>query len=213
MKLFVDVSTKGDCMNGKKLITGVVAGVIAFAWGMASWMVLPIHEPTLSKLKGEPVAVQAIKMAAPSSGMYAYPGMDAPKEEMMKAPHILVAINYAEKKMPICMSIGLLIQILGGLALTCMVQNANIDTFGGRMKMICKAVFFTGMVAVVPNWLWWGFTPAYTALAFADLLIARYEKLLRRSTHIFVDRAGFALRKAHEKNRARRHGKSNREVV
>jgi len=159
-------------MSSKKLITGVVAGVIVFAWGMTSWMVLPWHAGTMDKLRLEPVAVQAIKQAAPESGMYAYPSMDAPKEDMAKVPHFLISISYAKKNMPICMSIALLIQILGGLVLVCLIDKAKLENFGDRMKLICKAVVFAAIVGHLPNWLYWGFTPAYTGLAIADLLIA-----------------------------------------
>jgi len=158
-------------VNKKELTTGIVAGIIAFIWGWISWMALPWHAASFEKLKGEPVAVQAIKLAAPESGMYAYPGMDATKEEMKKTPHLLVAINYAEKKLPICLTIGLLIHVLGGLVLTCLLKKSNVTTLGDRMKIVCKAIFFVGFVGVLPNWLWWGFTPFYTFLVFMDLLM------------------------------------------
>ena len=96
----------------------------------------------------------------------------APKEDMFKTPHILVAINYTKKNMPICMSVALLIQILGGLVLTLLVSKSKLEKFSDRMMLIGIAVIFAGIVCHLPNWLYWGFTPAYTALAFADLLIA-----------------------------------------
>ena len=159
-------------MNVKDLITAVVAGVIVFAWGMTSWMVLPFHKASIEKLNAAPIAVEAIKKAAPESGMYAYPSMDASKEEMSKTPHILVATNYKEKKMPICMGIGLLINFLGALVLMCLIKKSGVTSIGDRLKIVCKAVFFATIVGLLPNWLYWGFTPMYTLLAFVDLAIS-----------------------------------------
>jgi len=156
----------------KNLITGIVAGVIVFAWGMASWMVLPFHANSMDKLNAEPVVVAAIKQAAPASGMFHYPSMDASKEDMMKTPRILVATSYTEKSFPLCMGIGLLIQILAALVLTCLVSKAKLENVGDRMKLIFKAVIFATIVCHLPNWLYWGFTPMYTLLAFVDLLVA-----------------------------------------
>ncbi len=153
-----------------KIITGVVAGIIVFAWGMVSWMVLPLHKDSIEKLN-VPIALEAVKQAAPESGMYAYPHMDASKEEMKNKPHVLVVTNYAEKSLPVCMGIGFLIQLLGGIFLACLVSKSGLEKFGDRMKLILKVVIFTGIVGSLPNWHYWGFTPMYTALEFADLII------------------------------------------
>ena len=158
-------------MSTQKLVTAIVAGVIVFAWGMISWMVLPWHKNTINSFKNEPVVVQGLKLSAPESGVYSYPAMD--DKDHTKRPLIFMAISHKPaKNMAICMLIGLIIQTLGALVLTCIVSKANIQEFGGRLALIIKIVFFATIVCHLPYWHWWGIPSGYTLLAFLDLLIA-----------------------------------------
>jgi hypothetical protein len=156
----------------KKLITGVVAGVIVFAWGMFSWMVLPWHKATFGQYQNEVITVKALQLGAPEAGMYVYPPMDTKPEDMKGKPHILTTISYKEKQMAVCMTLGLLVQVLAALALACLLGMANVTTLKDRLKIICKAVAFAFFVGILPNWLWYSFSWQHTLLCFADLVIA-----------------------------------------
>jgi len=154
----------------KKLITGVVAGVIVFAWGMFSWMVLPWHQTTFQEFQN-PATVQAIQQGAPQTGMYVYPSWDTKPEDMKGKPHILTTISYQDKNMAVCMALGLLIQILAGLVLVCLMGIANVTTLKDRLKIVCKTVAFAFIVGVLPNTLWWSFSWQYAGLGLADLVV------------------------------------------
>jgi hypothetical protein len=156
----------------KKLITGVVAGVIVFAWNMFSWMVLPWHQGTFQEFQNPVSTAQVLQQNAPTSGIYFYPPWDTKPEDMKGKPHILTTIAHEEKQMAVCMALGLLIQVLAGLVLTCLVCKANVSTLKDRLKIVCKTVTFAFIVGMLPNWLWWSFPIQFTLMGLADLVIA-----------------------------------------
>lgn len=154
-----------------KLMTGVVAGIVVFVWGALSWMVLPWHRQSFSEFRGGNVAAQSILLTTPKSGMYAYPTWNTPPEEAMKQPHMLTVVSRDEKNMLLCMFKGLLIQVFAGLIMTFIVAMAKLESLKDRMILIFTIALFASVAGVLPNWLWRSFTPHYTLLAVADILI------------------------------------------
>jgi hypothetical protein len=155
----------------RKFVIGIGAGVIAFAWVMASWMVMPWHKATINPFKGGELASLAITQAAPESGIYAFPGMDATKEQIAKGPRIFVSISHKGKNPPVCMALALVIQCLAGLVITCLIHKSGVVGFKNRMLLVLKGAVFAGLVAVLPNWIWWSFSTGFVLLGFADLVI------------------------------------------
>jgi len=155
----------------KNLITGVVAGLIVFAWMMFSWMALPFHAKLVNTFQNEAIVMQALKTGAPESGIYAYPGMKDGAEKAKTGPMIFTSIYRGGKQMPVCMAKAVGIQSLIGFLLTLLLVRAKLPGFKEKMGFILLAVSFAGAVALLPNWNWWSFPLAFVALDFADLLI------------------------------------------
>ena len=60
----------------KKIILSALTGaVVAFIWGMLSWMALPWHHNNFSGLSNEAVVGETIKVNAPKEGIYFLPYM------------------------------------------------------------------------------------------------------------------------------------------
>ncbi|MCA9396242.1 MAG: hypothetical protein KC649_03645 [Candidatus Omnitrophica bacterium] len=154
-----------------KLITGVAAGIVVFIWGMLSWMVLPWHQQSFSEFRGGKVAAQSVLLTTPESGMYAYPTWNTPPDEAIKQPKLLAVVSRDKKNMLFCMAKGLLIQIFAGLIITCIVATVKLQSVKDKMILIFKIALFASVTGVLPNWLWWSFTPHYTLLAVADILV------------------------------------------
>jgi len=58
----------------KKLLLGtVLGGLIVFAWGAISWMVLPWHAATLQAFTNEAAVSKVIQANAPQPGVYFLP--------------------------------------------------------------------------------------------------------------------------------------------
>jgi hypothetical protein len=54
---------------------GLIGGLVLFAWGVVSWMLLPWHLATLEKFKDEAKVAQALTANATTSGVYLLPNV------------------------------------------------------------------------------------------------------------------------------------------
>src|SRR5438094_7933582 len=64
---------------------GLIGGLVLFAWGVVSWMLLPWHLATLEKFKDEANVAQALTANAPKSGVYLLPNVHKREAEMTEA--------------------------------------------------------------------------------------------------------------------------------
>src|SRR2546423_13028687 len=61
----------GEVMRGKYLLYGTLAaGLTFFVWQTISNVAIPWHTATMSEFQNSAAAVQAIKAAAPTNGVY-----------------------------------------------------------------------------------------------------------------------------------------------
>ena len=73
---------------GKTLLAGVLGGMLVFAWGAVSWMVLPWHAQTLHPFQLEGAVQQSFDAHAPASGISLLPC--ASHEKMPASPFSIV---------------------------------------------------------------------------------------------------------------------------
>ena len=70
------------------VLAAVLGGVVMFAWGAFSHMVLNLEKDTIKQVPNEPAVVAAMKANITADGVYTMPGFDMTKqasEEEMKA--------------------------------------------------------------------------------------------------------------------------------
>src|SRR5881397_2201976 len=66
-------------------IGGLIGGLVLFAWGVVSWMLLPWHLATLEKFKDEAKVAQALTANATKSGVYLLPNVHKHEPGMPEA--------------------------------------------------------------------------------------------------------------------------------
>jgi hypothetical protein len=180
-------TTRRPVMGKSLFLGGVLGGIILFAWGAFSHMVLPFYKNAILKFTDEDAVAQTLAANAPRSGIYAYPmGSDpgpgataeqkkaaeaAAWEKMKRGPFVFVAFTsrgLASLARPLTLEI--LTDILGALLVTWLVMQTGGLSYAGRWGFVMVAAFTAGVVEVIPNWNWWGFSGLYTLLEFVDLL-------------------------------------------
>ncbi|MBI1882582.1 MAG: hypothetical protein HYS08_00005 [Chlamydiae bacterium] len=172
----------------KKLIGGVLGGVVLFIWGTVSWMVLPWHNTTMASFTNEAAVETALVANAPQQGIYVLPGnhsLDAhlsPEEKeilqkknyekMAKGPFAFIAMSpQGTGTIGLCMIRGLAIEILAALLMSFLVFRVGAERFSCKVGLVVMVALIAGIVCELPSWNWSGFPLSYTLVSIADLLI------------------------------------------
>lgn len=173
----------------RSLVLGaVLGGVVAFVWSAISWMVLPWHDGSMKSFANEAAVAQVLLDNAPSGGMFMLPGMPPGYAQMSSAEKQSVEAAIAQKKsdgpylygvvwrrvredMGRQMGVALLFDMLAALLVTMLVMRTGGMSWGGRVMFIVTVALAVGMIAVVPNWIWWHYPANYVIVTMADVLI------------------------------------------
>jgi hypothetical protein len=169
----------------KSLILGaVLGGVTAFIWSFISWDLLPWHEKQLHSFQNEDEVIAVIASHAPQSGNYLLPtgpsqeGLSADQkkaaqeirmQKMQKGPLMFAAIRKEGfGSFPKTLVTQLLYQMFAALLLTWMLLQTAGLSYGRRVAFLAVAGLAASVIADLPNWNWWGFSGAYTAVNLID---------------------------------------------
>jgi len=169
----------------KSLLLGaVLGGLVAFLWSSVSWEVIGWHEKTLATFQNEDEVSAVIASHATKSGLYLLPGV--PSTEGMSADQKKAAEAVAMAKMekgPIMFAAvrreafgslaqgmikQLLCQMAAALLLTWLLMQTSGLGYFKRVVFLGVAGLSASVIADLPNWNWWGFSTAYTALMLVD---------------------------------------------
>ncbi len=60
---------------GRILLATLLGAVVLFAWGMAAWMVLGLHDSSIHKIPDESAVATHLQQQGLRTGVYIYPGM------------------------------------------------------------------------------------------------------------------------------------------
>jgi hypothetical protein len=171
----------------KSLVLGtVLGGLVAFVWSTVSWEVLGWHEKTLVKFQNDDEVSAVIASHATEDGTYILPS--APSTEGMSAEqkkNVQAALIQKMQKGPIMIaavrrggfgsfSRGLIVQVLSLLAaflLTWLLLQTSGLSYGRRVAFLAVVGLSASVIVDLPNWNWWGFSGAYTAVNLADCTI------------------------------------------
>jgi hypothetical protein len=172
----------------KSLLLGtILGGLVAFVWSSISWEVLGWHEKPMLSFQNDDEVSAVIASHAPQSGIYLLPG--TPSTEGMSAEQKKAAQATVIAKMqkgPIVFAAvriggfgsytrGLVIQLLSPMAAAFLLTWLLLQTSGlnySRRVVFCAVVgLASGVIVDLPNWNWWGFSGAYTAVDLADFTL------------------------------------------
>jgi hypothetical protein len=164
---------------------GVLAGVAVFAWGFLSWVVLPMHEASFLKFKDEAAVTAVIAANAPAAGVYLLPNehadaaametpevrqqrMDAAMKQWETGPTALMAIRFGATPY---ISIGLITQIVGALLIAFLLSKTSGLGYWGKVGFTVLVGVTVGVLSLVPEWNWWGFSASYVGATFIDYVV------------------------------------------
>jgi len=177
-------------MTIKKLFIGaLLGGVIVYAWGFISWVVLPWHTQGFAKFIDETAITQSFLTNAPEAGIYLLPNVHRSvggltkeeqeaartesKERMKQGPFAFVVIQ-PEGSDPGDASLylrSLAIQVAAALLIMALLLQARISSYGQRVGFVALVGLTAGILTHLPYWSWWGFGAEYTVMQMADLTI------------------------------------------
>lgn len=169
----------------KSLILGaILGGLTAFLWSFISWDVLPWHEKQLRSFQNEDEVSAIIASHAPESGNYLLPtgppqaGMNPDQkkaaeeirmEKMQKGPLVFAAVRKEGfGSFPMVLLTQLICQMFAALLLTWMLLETSGLTYSRRVAFLAIAGLASSVIADLPNWNWWAYSGAYTAVNLID---------------------------------------------
>ena len=172
----------------KSLVLGtILGGLVAFVWSSVSWEVLGWHEKTLVKFQNDDEVSSVIASHATQDGTYILPGMPSTEgttpeqkknaqaalmEKMQKGPIMIAAVRRGGFG---SFGRGLIIQLLSLMAaaflLTWLLLQTRGLSYARRVAFLAIVGLTASVIVDLPNWNWWGFSGAYTAVNLADSTI------------------------------------------
>jgi hypothetical protein len=169
----------------KSLLLGaILGGITAFLWSFISWSVLPWHIKQLRSFQNEDEVIAVISSHAPQSGIYLLPlgppqeGLTADQkkaadeirtQKMQKGPLVFAAIRKEGfGSFPKVLLTQLLCQMFAALLLTWMLLQTTGLSYARRVAFLAIAGLAASVIADLPNWNWWAFSGAYTAVNLID---------------------------------------------
>ncbi len=176
-------------MLKKLILGGLIGGVIIYAWGVVSWMVLPFHSKSMEKFKDDVAMQETIMMNVDKAGIYMLPTCPmkrgtadpAALKELKKqacaqfetGPVVYSVINpKGIGPMWQSMTKGFAIQLLGALLAVWLLLQANLKSYFRRVIFITVFSVAVAVLAYLPAWNWWGYPCFATLVDMADVVIA-----------------------------------------
>jgi len=172
----------------KSLILGTIfGGLVAFVWSSISWELIGWHEKTMVAFQNEDEVSAVIASHASQDGTYLLPS--GPPTAGMTAEQKKSALAATMQKMqagPIMVAAvrrggfgsygrGLIIQLLSLMAaaflLTWLLLQTTGLSYARKVAFLAIAGLAASVIVDLPNWNWWGFSGAYTAVNLADSML------------------------------------------
>ena len=169
----------------KSLILGtILGGLMAFVWSSVSWELIGWHEKTMLGFQNEDDVAAVISSHATQDGTYILPSVPptagmtpeqkksalaAVMQKMQTGPIMVAAVrrggfgSYSQ---------GLLVQLLSlmaaALLLTWLLLQTSGLSYARRVSFLAIVGLAASVIVDLPNWNWWGFSGAFTAVNLAD---------------------------------------------
>jgi hypothetical protein len=169
------------------LLATILGGLVAFAWSSLSWEVIGWHEKTLTSFQNEDEVSAAIASHTMKDGTYILPfgqstaGMTPQQkaaaqavltEKMQKGPIVVAAVRRGGFGSFARVMVVQVLSLMGAaFLLTWLLLQTTGLSYAKRVLFLAVAGAAASVITDFPNWNWWGFSGAYTAVNFADTTI------------------------------------------
>jgi hypothetical protein len=172
----------------KSLILGtILGGLAAFVWSSISWELIGWHEKTMVAFHNEDEVSAVIASHAGQDGTYLLPSMpstagmtpeqkratlDAAMQKIQAGPILVAAVRLGGFG---SYTRGLIVQLLSMMAaaflLTWLLLQTSGLSYARRVAFLAVVGLAASVIVDLPNWNWWGFSGAYTAVNLADSML------------------------------------------
>ncbi len=167
------------------VLAGFVGGIVFYAWGMAAWVVLGLHDTTVQPLHDSISVTAALAELDLETGVYAVPmpqdpaEMGDPDSDYYKshlAGPIYTVYFTKEGAEPMGRDVligGLVIAILTAMLAACLLTSAleGCRTYARRVGFVLGLGLFVSLSGHAMYWNWMRFPTAYTLAFIVDDVI------------------------------------------
>lgn len=173
----------------KLLLAALLAAIISFTWGFASWMLMSWHETGMHDFKDEAAVTEVIKANATyGTGIYMLPyprkavsyadpaeqkKLDASHEKAKTEGPYLYAIlrpGRLDWDMNVNLAWSFGRSFLAALLLGAMLSQ-TVLTFPGRLAFCAAAGLFAGAVCILPQMIWFELPTREVVIGMTDYFI------------------------------------------
>ncbi|HMD96706.1 MAG TPA: hypothetical protein VKM93_05155 [Terriglobia bacterium] len=172
----------------RALVLGtILGGLVAFLWSSLSWEVLGWHEKTMVAFQNQDQVSAVIDSHVTADGTYLLPAVpptegmtpeqrkqaqDTAMEKMQKGPIMVAAVRRRGfGSFSRALTIQLLSLMCAAFLLTWLLLQTSGLSYARRVAFLAIAGMAASVIVDLPNWNWWGFSGAYTAVNLADSTI------------------------------------------
>lgn len=176
-------------MSRSVIVAALVGGLVVFVWSFVSWSLIPWHSSAMQSFVNEGEMSLALMANAPEGGLYMMPGLPrgyaTMSAEQKKAADAQMVANMetsryffgvVRRRAPASpvrqMIVALLFDVLAALLVAMLVMKTGDMTYWGKVSFVMTAALAVGIIALVPQWIWFSFPTRWTLIMIADTLIA-----------------------------------------
>lgn len=163
-------------MGKSFVLSSLIGALIAFCWGIISWVVIPWHMNNIHRFQNANQVSALFIDNAPENGIYVLHPMEcstANPGEPEKCAFIFASVKkmHMQDNQYIHLLYGFFIQLLSAVFITWLLLNAKPQRYWDRVTFVAVIGLIAGVLAFLPAWNWWGFPVSYTAVGIIDLVI------------------------------------------
>ncbi len=169
----------------KILIGGIAGGVVLFIWSFLTWVILPLHEPSLHKIPNEDAAISALQSNLDEHAVYIFPkgpgpsadqaSEDAWMKKMKRGPTGMIIYDPrgTDPMMPHQMVIGLILDILSAMIVVWFLSRSTAlgSQFIGRVAFCSMFGIFVSIFDHLMTWNWMGFPGDFVHAMMIDAVL------------------------------------------
>jgi hypothetical protein len=161
--------------NMKSLwLGGILAGIVVYLWTSVSWMALPFHEKSLLKFTDEAAVTTAIAANIDGPGIYHLPKGhgEAEMKQREKGPAAFVVVRtVGNSSMLSNLAIEFAGTVLASLLIAWLLSRTVGLRYMGKVMLVVTIGLVAGILVLIPEWNWFGFSNAYVGAQFIDLIV------------------------------------------
>jgi hypothetical protein len=161
-------------MNKSIWFGGLLGGLVMYVWVSISWMALPFHNASLLKFKDEAAVTAVIAANISGPGVYNLPKGhgEAEMKQWQTGPTAIAAIRTGgNPSMVPHLAIQLIGTLVAGLLIAWMLSHTSGLSYWCKVGFVVAVGVVSGILVLIPEWNWFGFSTAYIGAQFLDLIV------------------------------------------